>query len=38
MPKNSISKRPNGKHRTRCFDDAGKEHAKHFTRRVDAQR
>lgn len=34
----SIRKRPNGKWRARYRDDAGKEHARHFERRVDAQR
>ncbi|GAB3698538.1 tyrosine-type recombinase/integrase [Mariniluteicoccus flavus] len=34
----SIQKRPDGRWRARYRDDAGKEHAKHFTRRVDAQR
>jgi hypothetical protein len=34
----SIKKRPNGAWRARYRDDAGKEHARHFDRRVDAQR
>ncbi|MFF9215515.1 tyrosine-type recombinase/integrase [Streptomyces viridosporus] len=34
----SIAKRPNGKWRARYRDDAGKEHARHFDRKVDAQR
>lgn len=34
----SIKKRPDGKYRARYRDEAGKEHAKHFTRQVDAQR
>src|SRR5213076_1223390 len=34
----SIKKRPNGQWRARYRDDAGKEHAKHFARKVDAQR
>lgn len=34
----SIKKRPNGKWRARYRDDAGKEHARHFDRKVDAQR
>jgi len=33
----SIKKRPNGKWRARYRDDAGKEHARHFARKVDAQ-
>lgn len=33
----SIRKRPNGKYRARYRDEAGKEHARHFTRRIDAQ-
>lgn len=33
----SIKKRENGKWRARYRDDAGKEHARHFDRRVDAQ-
>ncbi len=34
----SIKKRPDGAWRARYRDDAGKEHARHFGRRVDAQR
>lgn len=34
----SIQKRPDGRWRARYRDAAGKEHAKHFGRRVDAQR
>jgi integrase len=34
----SIKKRPDGKYRARYRDDAGKEHARHFDRKVDAQR
>ena len=34
----SIAKRPDGRWRARYRDDAGKEHARHFGRRVDAQR
>jgi integrase len=34
----SITKRDNGKWRARYRDAAGKEHAKHFERKVDAQR
>jgi len=34
----SIGKRPDGRWRARYRDDAGKEHARHFTRKVDAQR
>ena len=34
----SIKKREDGQWRARYRDDAGKEHAKHFGRRVDAQR
>ncbi|PZG54324.1 site-specific integrase [Spongiactinospora gelatinilytica] len=33
----SIKKRPDGKWRARFRDDTGKEHAKHFARKVDAQ-
>lgn len=33
----SIKKRPDGKYRARYRDDAGKEHARHFGRKVDAQ-
>jgi integrase len=34
----SIKKRPDGQWRARHRDDAGKEHARHFSRKVDAQR
>jgi integrase len=34
----SISKRPNGKWRARYRDESGREHARHFPRKVDAQR
>ena len=34
----SIKKRPDGVWRARYRDDAGREHAKHFPRKVDAQR
>lgn len=34
----SIAKRPDGRWRARYRDDAGREHAKHFSRKVDAQR
>ena len=34
----SIKKREDGKWRARYRDAAGKEHAKHFTRKIDAQR
>jgi len=34
----SIQKRDNGSWRARYRDDAGKEHAKHFPRKIDAQR
>ncbi len=34
----SVAKRPNGKWRARYRDDAGKEHARHFDRKLDAQR
>lgn len=34
----SIQKRENGKWRARYRDDAGKEHARHFERKIDAQR
>ncbi len=34
----SISKRPDGRWRARYRDPAGKEHARHFHRKVDAQR
>lgn len=34
----SIAKRSNGRWRARYRDDAGREHARHFDRKVDAQR
>jgi integrase len=34
----SIQKRDNGSWRARYRDDAGKEHARHFTRKIDAQK
>ncbi|WP_328449100.1 tyrosine-type recombinase/integrase [Amycolatopsis sp. NBC_00438] len=34
----SVKKRPNGKWRARYRDDAGKEHARHFERKIDAQK
>ncbi|MCQ1999532.1 tyrosine-type recombinase/integrase [Arthrobacter zhaoxinii] len=34
----SIKKRPDGHWRARYRDEAGKEHAKHFPRKIDAQR
>jgi hypothetical protein len=34
----SVKKRPDGQWRARYRDPAGKEHAKHFARKVDAQR
>jgi hypothetical protein len=34
----SIAKRQNGQYRARYRDAAGKEHARHFGRKVDAQR
>ncbi|GAA0036467.1 site-specific integrase [Brevibacterium metallidurans] len=34
----SIKRRPNGKWRARYRDEAGQEHARHFERKVDAQR
>lgn len=34
----SIRKRPNGKWRARYYDPDGKEHARHFDRKVDAER
>lgn len=34
----SIEKRPHGKWRARYRDDQGKQHARHFERKVDAQR
>ncbi|MER7174585.1 tyrosine-type recombinase/integrase [Streptomyces mesophilus] len=38
MASKNIAKRPNGKWRARYRDLAGKEHAKHFARKVDAER
>lgn len=38
MASKSIKKRPNGKWRARYRDLAGKEHARHFERKIDAQR
>lgn len=34
----SIAKRPNGQWRARYRDDSGREHARHFKRKLDAQR
>jgi hypothetical protein len=34
----SIAKRPDGQWRARYRDAAGKEHSRHFPRKVDAQR
>ncbi len=34
----SVAKRPDGRWRARYRDEAGREHARHFTRKVDAQR
>ena len=34
----SIAKRPDGRWRARYRDEAGREHARHFARKVDAQR
>jgi integrase len=34
----NIAKRPNGKWRARYRDDSGRQHARHFDRKVDAQR
>ncbi len=34
----SISRRPDGRWRARYRDDTGREHAQHFTRKVDGQR
>ena len=34
----SIKKRENGQWRARYRDEGGREHSRHFTRRVDAQR
>jgi hypothetical protein len=33
----NIAKRPDGQWRARYRDDAGKEHARHFARKIDAQ-
>src|SRR3954454_4963058 len=34
----SIARRPDGTYRPRSGDETGKEHARHFKRKVDAQR
>ena len=34
----SVNRRPDGKYRARYRDHAGKEHAKHFDRKIDAER
>ncbi len=34
----SIARRPDGTYRPRYRDESGKEHARHFKRKVDAQR
>ena len=34
----SIAKRPNGRWRARYRDASGKEHSRHFRRKIDAQR
>ncbi len=34
----SITKRPDGRWRARYRDDSGREHAKHFDRKIDGQR
>ena len=34
----NIAKRSDGRWRARYRDDAGREHAKHFSRRLDAKR
>ena len=34
----SIARRPNGEWRARYRDDSGHEHARHFSRKIDAQR
>lgn len=34
----SITRRPDGKWRARYRDEAGREHARHFDRKVDGQR
>lgn len=36
MTSKSIAKRPDGRYRARYRDDSGKEHARHFGRKVDA--
>ena len=38
MASRNIAKRPDGRYRARYRDDAGKEHARHFDRKTDAQR
>lgn len=38
MASKSIAKRPDGRYRARYRDDAGKEHARHFDRKIDATR
>lgn len=38
MASSSIAKRPDGRWRARYRDSNGKEHAKHFDRKVQAQR
>lgn len=38
MRSGSVAKRPDGRWRARYRDEAGKEHARHFGRKVDAQR
>ncbi|MDI6912214.1 site-specific integrase [Nocardioides sp.] len=38
MASKSIAKRPDGRWRARYRDAGGREHARHFTRKVDAQR
>ena len=34
----SVARRPDGRWRARYRDEAGREHSKHFTRKIDAQR
>lgn len=34
----SIAKRPDGRWRARYRDEAGREHSRHFTRKIDGQR
>ena len=34
----SIAKRPDGRYRARYRDFGGREHAKHFDRKIDAER